>query len=104
MPRIVYTEQARRDLARLAQFLRDKDPALGKRVVLTILEGIGRLQTLPTLGKPAGDERRPYLGELKLRMGAAGCAALYEFVPEGDVVLVAAIRHFREAGYKGEES
>ena len=103
MPRVIYTDQANRDLVRLAQFLREKDPELGKRVVVTILEGIGRLQALPTLGKSAGDDRRPYLRELKMRFGAAGYVALYEYTPDSDTVTIAAVRHFREAGYKADE-
>jgi hypothetical protein len=50
------------------------------------------------LGREAEDGRR----ELILSRGKLGYVAKYRWVPSDDVVLILAVRHQLEAGYKEE--
>lgn len=105
MPHIVFTDRAKGDLVRLADFMREKDPATGKRVIKTILEGTGKLSSFPAIGKPVKDcEALPYARELVIAFGSAGYNVLYEYAPNSDHVIVVAIRHNREAGYKSDDA
>lgn len=104
MPHVIFTDQAKRDLVRLADFMREKDPATGKRVIKTILESTGKLAGFPAIGKPVKDyEALPYARELVIPFGSAGYNVLYDYTPDSDSVIVMAIRHNREAGYKPSE-
>ena len=100
MPRIIYSEQATRDIVRLADFLEAVEPHLKPLVIATLLEGIEILEKFPRMAKPSEDERYTTMRELFVAFGKAGYAALYEYYEEKNIVLIAAIRHTREAGFK----
>ena len=76
------------------------EPSLKKRVVLTILEGIERLESFPQIAKPSQDEKYQHMRELFVPFGGAGYSVLYEYKEESDTVLIASIRHTKESGYK----
>ncbi len=76
------------------------NPALKKRVVLTILEGIERLESFPCIAKASQEEKYRFMRELFIPFGGAGYSVLYEYKDEADTVLIASIRHTKESGYK----
>ncbi len=100
MPRIIFTDQANRDIVRLADFMQEVDPSLKKRLITTILDGIQILSDFPGIAKTAQDEKYKHLRELFIPFGGAGYSVLYEYRQPSDTVLIAAIRHTRESGYK----
>ena len=57
-----------------------------------------RMKRRPLLGREAEDGRR----ELILSRGRFGHVAKYRWVPDEDTVLILAVRHQLEAGYKGD--
>lgn len=100
MSQIVYSNQSSRDLIRLSEFMQAMEPTLKKRVVLTIFDGIERLESFPLIAKPSQDEKYKHMRELFVPFGAAGYSVLYEYKEETDTVLIASIRHTKESGYK----
>jgi plasmid stabilization system protein ParE len=100
MPQIIYSDQSNRDLARLSEFMAKIEPTLRSRVVITIVNAIEQLKTFPEIAKPSQDKKYQHMRELFIPFGAAGYAALYEYQEKTDTVLIASIRHVREAGYK----
>ena len=100
MSRIIYSDQANRDIVRLADFMQEIEPSIKQRVILTILEGIQILSDFPCIAKPAQDEKYKHLRELFIPFGGSGYSVLYEYRQPSDTVLIAAIRHTRESGYK----
>jgi hypothetical protein len=76
------------------------EPVLKKRVILTILGGIERLETFPLIAKASHDEKYEHMRELFVPFGGAGYSVLYEYKEEVDIVLIASIRHTKEYGYK----
>ncbi|MDP1774185.1 MAG: type II toxin-antitoxin system RelE/ParE family toxin [Methylobacter sp.] len=76
------------------------EPSLKKRVVLTILDGIERLESFPQIAKPSQDEKYKHMRELFVPFGGAGYSVLYEYKAEADTILIASIRHTKESGYK----
>jgi len=100
MSQIIYTEQANRDIVRLAEFMQEIEPSLKQRVIFTIFDGIEILQKFPRIAKPSQDEKYKHMRELFIAFGSAGYVVLYEYHEESDVILINSIRHTREAGYK----
>jgi len=96
VPQIRFAPAALRDLARLREFLRTKDPHAARRAAATIVAGVHALEKHPQIGRPAGDEAGAYR-ELIINFGDSGYLALYRV--DGDWVSVVALRHQREAGY-----
>ncbi len=95
MASLTFSEDAIEDLARLAEFLRKDDPAAAATGAL-IREGLAILEAHPLIGAPiAGGWRR-----LVISRGHTGYIALYEYQSAFDRVVVHAIRHQREAGFK----
>lgn len=96
MPRLVWTPYASRDLSRLYDFLEPIDRNAAIRAIKTIRHRLRLLTMHPEMGRPINEtllERR----ELIIDFGQSSYVALYQF--QGDVVVVLAIRHGREAGY-----
>ncbi len=52
----------------------------------------------PHIGRPVGSGE---LRELVISVGKTGFIALYQYEEHGDLVRVLAVRHQREAGYRG---
>jgi plasmid stabilization system protein ParE len=86
MARVQITVRALADLERLFDFLAEHNPKLEL------------LADHPLLGRQAEDGRR----ELILSRGRFGYVAKYRWVPAEDVILILAVRHQLEAGYKEE--
>lgn len=96
MTELVYTEQALLDLERLSDFLLEADPQVAEHTTVLILDALEILVQHPEIG------RKVHLGqrELVISRGRTGYLALYRFLPHVDRVLVLAVRHQRESGYK----
>ncbi|MBI4998314.1 MAG: type II toxin-antitoxin system RelE/ParE family toxin [Rhodocyclales bacterium] len=96
MARLTYSARALADLERLTDFLIETDPAAAAATVGLIEEAITLLKRHPLVGRPVEHGLR----ELVISRGRTGYLALYSFEEEHDAVLILAIRHQREAGYR----
>jgi plasmid stabilization system protein ParE len=97
MPSLKWTPPALADVQRLHQMLNDKNPDAAKRAVQSIRAGVRILASQSRIGHPAEDmdpEYREWL--IPFRQG--GYLVLYRI--DGDVVVLLAVRHGREAGYR----
>ena len=98
MPRLRYSDEARDDLMRLAEFWREKSPNVAVEALNAILLTIDTLTLNPLIG-------RPYMiadygfRELVIAFGKGGYLALYVYDEQADSVDVLAIRHQRELKY-----
>ena len=95
MAQVVYSPNAVSNLARLHQFLDEKNPEAARRALRTIRDRLTILSRFPRLGPV--DPERPDVRELFIPFGAAGYVARYSVIRETVVIL--AVRHTREAGY-----
>jgi plasmid stabilization system protein ParE len=87
-----FTPAALADLERLAEFLRESDPAAAVETITLILDGARLLQVHPLIGRPIDAARR----ELLVFRGRFGYAAQYNFRPANEEVVILAVRHQRE--------
>ena len=98
MARVQITVRALSDLERLFDFLAEHNPKLARERMLSVRRALELLADHPLLGRQAEDGRR----ELILSRGRFGYVAKYRWVPAEDVILILAVRHQLEAGYKEE--
>ncbi|OZA12586.1 MAG: hypothetical protein B7X94_03655, partial [Hydrogenophilales bacterium 17-62-8] len=63
MPQVRFAPAALRDLERLREFLRSKNPAAAKRAALAITKAIKILGQHPQIGRPTGELDREFLEE-----------------------------------------
>ena len=96
MPQIIFTAGAVRDLARLQEFLRPKNPAAGKRSAETILKALKMLRHQPRIFRPAPNMPEDYR-EWPIAFGDSGYVARYRV--DGDSVTILTLRHQKEAGF-----
>ena len=96
MARVQVTTRALADLERLFDFLADHYPKLARERMVSVRRAFELLADHPLLGRQAEDGRR----ELILSRGRFGYVAKYRWVPAEDVILILAVRHQLEAGYK----
>ncbi len=94
---LVYAEQALQDMERLSDFLVASDPSAAQATAGLIFEALDILINNPEIGRKVHWGQR----ELVISRGCSGYLALYRFLPHLERVLVLAVRHQREAGYKG---
>jgi plasmid stabilization system protein ParE len=97
MTELVYTAQALLDLERLSDFLVATDPQAAQDTAVLIFEALDILVQHPEIGRKVHFGQR----ELVISRGRTGYLALYRFLPHIDRILVLALRHQRESGYKG---
>lgn len=98
MIELVYSEGAWADLQRLSDFLLLTDPAGAQATANVIFEALEILVQHPEIGRKVRAGNR----ELVISRGHSGYLALYRYLPSWQRVLVLALRHQREAGYKSE--
>jgi plasmid stabilization system protein ParE len=98
MARVQITVRALADLERLFDFLAEHNPKLARERMLSVRRAFELLADHPLLGRQAEDGRR----ELILSRGRFGYVAKYRWVAAEDVILILAVRHQLEAGYKEE--
>lgn len=97
MIELFYTEHALLDLERLGDFLLVTDPQAAQDTAALIFEALEILVQHPEIGHKVHFGQR----ELVISRGQTGYLALYRFLPHIDRILVLALRHQRESGYKG---
>lgn len=97
MPSVRLTQRALRDLERMREFLQLKNAAAAKKASTKIIQMIQMLSSQPDMGRPVEDSLQG-LRELVVKFGRDGYVVLYRYI--GDEVLIVAIRHGREDGYK----
>jgi plasmid stabilization system protein ParE len=95
MPQVRYAPAALRDLQRLREFLRPKNPVAAKRAGETIMKAVQFLGLQPQIGRPVEDMPDEYR-EWLIDFGDSGYVARYRF--DGEVVTILAVRHQKEAG------
>lgn len=96
MPRLIWTQAALRDVQRLYRFLAPKNPAAASRAVRAIREAMQLVAAQPGIGRPV-DKMDPAYREWLIGFGESGYVALYRL--DGELAVVLAVRHQREAGY-----
>ena len=97
MTELVYAAQALRDLERLSDFLLETEPQAAHDTAVLILEALEILTQHPEIGRKVHFGQR----ELVISRGRTGYLALYRYLPHIDRILILALRHQRESGYKG---
>ena len=97
MTELVYASQALVDLERLSDFLLQADPKAAQDTAVLIFEALEILVQHPEIGRKVRFGQR----ELVISRGHIGYLALYRFLPHIDRIVVLALRHQRESGYKG---
>ena len=96
MPQVIFTPGAIRDLERLRDFLRPKNPAAAKRAGESIIKAVKVLGHQPQIGRPVPDMSEQYR-EWPIDFGDSGYVARYRF--DGETVTILAVRHQKEAGF-----
>lgn len=96
MTELVFAAQALQDLGRLSDFLLDTDPQAAHDTASLIFDALDILLQHPEIGRKVHFGQR----ELVISRGRTGYLALYRFLPHLDRILVLALRHQREAGYR----
>jgi plasmid stabilization system protein ParE len=100
MTELLYSEQALVDVERLVDFLLSSDADAAQDTARVIFEALEILQAHPEIGRKVLFGQR----ELVISRGRTGYLALYRFLARTDQVLVLALRHQREAGYRSRPS
>lgn len=95
MTRVAFAPRALADIERLADFLREGDPAAAFATADIVIDGLSLLRRHPLVGRvvEAG------LRELVISRGRSGYVALYRYDVAADLALVLALRQQREGGY-----
>lgn len=96
MPQVIYAPGAIRDVQRLREFLRQKNPLAARRVAQTITNALQVLGLQPQIGRPIEDMPERYR-EWVIDFGDSGYVARYRF--DGAAVIILAVRHQKEAGF-----
>lgn len=96
MPAVIFAPAAIRDLERLREFLRTKNPQAAKRAGEAISQGVRILGLQPHLGRSVEDLPEEFR-EWLIDFGDSGYVARYRL--DGEAVVILALRHQREAGF-----
>lgn len=96
MPRLIWAPSALEDVNCAYRFLIDKNPTAAMQAVRAIRQGVKILAQRPEIGRPIG-EMEPEYKEWPIPFGSSGYVALYRY--EGQVAIIIAVKHQREAGY-----
>ena len=96
---IVFAEEALGDLERIFDFTFARDGAEALAHIARIRTAIMILDEHPEIGRVV--QPGSALRELVISHGRSGYVALYEYSHAESMVRIAAIRHQREAGYRG---
>lgn len=96
MPQIIFAPAAIRDMQRLRDFLRPKNPDAARRVGEAIRKGVQVLGSHPRMGRLIENLPEQYR-EWPIDFGDSGYVAQYRI--DADMVIILAVRHQKEAGY-----
>jgi len=95
LKKVKYAPAALRDLQRLRDFLRPKNPAVAKRAGETITKALEYLGLHPQIGRHVQNMSSQY-GEWLIDFGDSGYVARYRF--DGESVTILAVRLQNEVG------
>ncbi|MDR3299969.1 MAG: type II toxin-antitoxin system RelE/ParE family toxin [Candidatus Accumulibacter sp.] len=95
MPQVSYAPGAIRDLQRLREFLRSKNPDAARRAVKAIRQGVRILGLQSGMGRPAEGVPEMYR-EWLIDFGDSGYVVRYRV--DADSVTLLAVWHQKEAG------
>lgn len=96
MPQVRFAPSAIRDLQRLRDFLRSKNPVAARRAAETIMKALQVLGLQPHIGRPVEDLPEEFR-EWVIDFGDSGYVARYRI--EKDVVTILVVRHQKEVGF-----
>lgn len=96
---ILFDSGALDDLERIFEFNFERDPATALEHIDKIRSAVSILNAHPEIGRLLG--RGSALRELVISHGKTVYIALYEHSPVDGVIRIVAVRHQREAGYRG---
>ena len=96
MSRLVWSQPALADVARLHAFLAPKNRDAAQRAVRAIRSGVNELVSHAQIGRPV-EEMPEEFREWIIEFGQGAYVALYHF--DGEQAVILAVRHGREAGY-----
>lgn len=96
MPQVNFAPAALRDLLRLRDFLRPKNPLAAQRAGEAITKAANLLGQQPHIGRPI-ENMPPEYREWPIDFGDSGYVILYRLTSDGLTIL--AVRHQKEAGY-----
>ncbi len=94
MSQVIFSPSAIRDLERLREFLRLKNPAAAKRASAAMIKMILLLEHQPLIGRPCEDFGTGYR-ELIIGFGDSGYLATYRYLD--NTVTILTIRHQKES-------
>lgn len=96
MPQVRFSPPAIRDLERLREFLRPKNPIVAKQAGEVIVKAVQVLGFQPKLGRPIEDMPDEFR-EWIIDFGDSGYVVRYRIVM--DVITILSVRHQKEIGY-----
>jgi len=96
MPQVRFASGAVRDLQRLREFLRPKNPIAAQRAGQTIIKAVQVLGLQPHIGRPIEDMPDEFR-EWVIDFGDSGYVARYHL--DVDAVTILAVRHQKEVGF-----
>jgi plasmid stabilization system protein ParE len=96
MPRLKWSPNGLRDVARLHNFLAPKSNDAARRAIKAIRQGVKLLGKFPEMGRLI-EELPEEFREWVIEFGGGAYVALYRY--GGKEVVILAVRHGREAGY-----
>lgn len=96
MSQVKFAPGAIRDLQRLREFLRPKNPLAAKRAGETIFKALEILGRQPQIGRPVEDMAHDYR-EWLINFGNSGYVMRYRL--DGNEITILAVRHQKEVGY-----
>ena len=96
---IAFDTEALDDLERIFEFNFERDPATALGHIDKVRSAVVILDAHPEIGRRVSADSG--LRELIISHGKTGYVALYEYSPVERLIRVVAIRHQREAGYRG---
>ena len=96
---IVFDTEALDDLDRIFEFLAEHDPEAAVDQIEKLHGAIAVLDQHPMIGRTIGSAST--LRELVISQGRSGYVALYEYSAADEFIRIVAIRHQREAGFRG---
>ena len=96
MSQVIYSASAIRDLERLRDFLREKNPMAASQAAKSIIDSIQMLSSSPQIGIPVENLPQDFRDWL-IKFGRSGYVARYRISDNGVVIL--AIRHQKEGSW-----
>lgn len=96
MAQVRFAPGALRDLQRMRDLLKPRNPAAAGRAAEAILKALRVLGHRPHIGRPVDDLPDEYR-EWLIDFGDSGYVARYRI--DGDIVTILAIHHQKEVGY-----